>query len=338
MRLGYAVKTLGGGGLPSHDARRWQSEPHLRVSIEYLRAVFAHLAEMEIGMYRFSPALAPYATHPDMPQLRRQVHDCAAGLAELGRMAAGQGLRLSCHPSQYIVLNSAEERVRRAAAADLELQGELFEAMALGPEAVVVIHVGGAPDGLRAGMERFMSGWELLSERARARVVLENDDRTYGLADVLAISARSGVRVVWDILHHHCHDAAGIPDREALELALATWPDGVRPKIHFSSPLTQVQQASRRVGRRVQRRTVMPQVRVHADLVDPVSFELFLRHTAAGLDFDVMLEAKAKDLAVLRLREQLRARGLEIDRPPAQGDAGAGTQPAGKAPAGISPV
>jgi UV DNA damage endonuclease len=55
---------------------------------------------------------------------------------------------------------------------------------------------------------------------------------------------------------------------------------------------------------------VLPQPRAHADLIDPIAFERFLRETAAGLEFDVMLEAKAKDLALLRLREQLAARGF----------------------------
>jgi UV DNA damage endonuclease len=101
---------------------------------------------------------------------------------------------------------------------------------------------------------------------------------------------------VWDILHHHCNDPDGIPDREALELAIATWPEGVRPKIHYSSPRTAVEE-----GR-------LPQLRAHADLVDPIGFEWFLRHIAADLDFDVMLEAKAKDLALLALRSALAAR------------------------------
>ncbi len=53
--------------------------------------------------------------------------------------------------------------------------------------------------------------------------MIENDDRTFSLRDVLGLSERTGLRVVWDILHHHCNDPDGIPDREALELALATW-------------------------------------------------------------------------------------------------------------------
>ena len=56
---------------------------------------------------------------------------------------------------------------------------------------------------------------------------------------------------------------------------------------------------------------MLPQPRVHADMVDPIAFEHFLRETGRGLPFDVMLEARAKDLALLRLREQLTRRGLE---------------------------
>ena len=313
MKLGFAVKVLGTGGLPSHDARRHGSEPHLRVSLEYLRAIFSYLEDAGIDMYRFSPNLAPYATHPDMPRFRGQVEECAEELAELGAAARRQGLRLSCHPSQYIVLNSEDERVRRSAVADLELQASIFDAMGLPPESVVILHVGGYTGGLAAAMDRFLEGFELLSDRARGRLALENDDRTFNARDVASLARRAGVPMIWDVLHHHCNDPHGTPDREALETALATWPAGVRPKIHYSSPKTAVGKKTRRRGRRVERSLVLPQLRAHADLVDPIAFEHFVCETARGLDFDVMLEAKAKDLALLRLREQLAARGVELD-------------------------
>ena len=311
MRLGFAVKVLGEGGLPAHDARRWQSGPHLRHSIEALHGVFDYLAREEIWMYRMTASLAPYATHPELPQFHRQLDEARGELEALGARAREQDLRLSTHPGQYVVLNSEDEGVRDGAVRDLELQAELLDAMGLGPEAVVVLHVGGAAGGHEAGIDRFLAGFERLSERARERLVIENDDRTYALGHVLALHERTGLRVVWDILHHHCNDPDGIPDREALEAALATWPAGVTPKIHFSSPKTAIEERKKRVGRRAERSWVLPQLRAHADMIDPIAFEHFLRDTAAGLDLDVMLEAKAKDLALLRLRAQIAARGLQ---------------------------
>ena len=147
--------------------------------------------------------------------------------------------------------------------------------------------------------------------------MIENDDRTFALGHVMDLHRRTGLKVVWDILHHHCNDPDGIPDREALELALGTWPAGVVPKIHYSTPKTAMEERKRRVGRRVERSWVLPQLRAHADMIDPIGFEHFLRETAAGLELDVMLEAKAKDLALLRLREQLEARGVTLRPAPA---------------------
>jgi UV DNA damage endonuclease len=310
-RLGFAVKVLGGGGLPSHDTRRWQSGPHLRVSLERLAAVFDYLAAEDVRMYRMASGLVPYGSHPDMPQFRGQVEECAAELAALGARARETDLRLSFHPGQYVVLNSEGTEVRRAAALDLELQASVLDAMGLGPEAVVVLHVGGGAGGTTAALDRFVEGLELLSDAARGRLVVENDDRRFGLADVLALAERTSLRVVWDAHHHACHDPERIPADEALRLALATWPDGVTPKVHYSSPRTAVEERKARQGRRLERRIVLPPLRAHADLIDPIGFEAFLRGPAAGLDFDVMLEAKAKDLALIRLREQLIERGFE---------------------------
>ena len=308
MRLGFAVKVLGAGGLPSHDTRRWQSGPDLAVSLDRLDAILSYLDANDIRFYRMATALAPYASHPELPEFRDQPARCAAQLAAVGARARALGIRLTSHPGQYTVLNSEDETVRRLAAVELEVQAELMDGMGLGPESVVVLHVGGAGGGVDAGLERFERGFEMLTDAARARVVIENDDRTFGLADVLRLRDRIERPVVWDVLHHHCHDPEGIPEREALERALATWPFGVTPKIHLSSPKTAVEERKRRVGRRVERTLVLPPLRAHADTIDPIAFRRFLVDTAAGRNFDVMLEAKAKDLALLRLREHLGAR------------------------------
>src|SRR5689334_18454263 len=133
LRLGFAVKVLGRPGLLSHDARRWRSGPHLRTSIEHLRAIFAYLDGRGIRMYRMSSDVAPYATHPDLPQFHRQVEQCAQELDELGREARRLGLRLSFHPSQFILLNARDPAVVAKSIADLASQAEILDRMGLGP-------------------------------------------------------------------------------------------------------------------------------------------------------------------------------------------------------------
>jgi UV DNA damage endonuclease len=288
------------------------------VSLDRLEAVLHYCADREIGMYRMATGLAPYASHPDLPQFRDAPRAFAGRLAEVGALGRALDVRLSTHPRQYTVLNSEDARVQELAVVELEVQAELMDGMGLGPEAVVVLHVGGAAGGREAALARFEAGFARLSDAARARLVIENDDRTFGLRDVVELSRRTGRPVVWDILHHHCHDPDRIPDREALQMALATWPEGVTPKIHYSSPKTALEEQVRKVGRRVERKPVLPQLRAHADVIDPIGFEHFVTETAAGLDFDIMLEAKGKDLALLALRARLEERGVSLRRPAAR--------------------
>jgi UV DNA damage endonuclease len=309
MRLGFAVKVIGRPDLPSHDTRRWRSEPDLGTSIRYLHAIFDYLGEIDVDMYRMASGIAPYASHPELTRFRDQPQRFAGELTELGRRAKTQGLRLSTHPGQYTVLNSANETTAQAAIEELEVHAELLDGMELGPECVVVLHVGGVAGNKRAALERFEKNFVRLSGRAQARLALENDDRSFGVADILDLSSRTGCPVVWDVLHHHCYDPQGIPDAEALSLAIATWPDRVTPKMHYSSPRTALDTKETKVGRKKVSTPITPQLRAHADLIDPIAFEWFLQHVVQGREVDVMLEAKGKDLALLELRKHLREPG-----------------------------
>ena len=306
MRLGFAVKVLGAGGLPSHDTRRHRSEPSLGVSLGYLDAILDYLDANDIRFYRMATALAPYASHPELTRFRDQPQRFAQQLDTIGEKARAKGIRLTTHPGQYTVLNSENPETQRLAAVELEVQAELMDAMGLGPESVVILHVGGAAGGTEQALDRFERGFALLGDRAQQRLVIENDDRSFSLTDVLHLHERIHRPVAWDILHHHCHDPDRIPDREALERALQTWPQDVTPKIHYSSPKTAITEKGKKL--------VLPQLRAHADMIDPIGFEHFLTSTATDVrPFDVMLEAKGKDLALIRLREQLAARGVPLE-------------------------
>ncbi len=189
--MGFAVKVLGKEGLKSNDTRRWQSEPHLRVSIGYLHDIFDYLEKANINMYRMSSDLAPYVTHPDMPQFHKQIDECRDELAALGSRAKKQNLRLSMHPSQFVILNSPDPILIKKSVTDLEAAAQLLDAMGLGPEAVLIIHVGGTYGDHTSGCDRWVQTYETLSEPIRRRLVLENDDIRYSAADVLDIHGKA---------------------------------------------------------------------------------------------------------------------------------------------------
>jgi UV DNA damage endonuclease len=202
LRLGFAVKVLGKPGLKSRDTRRWQQSPHLRISLAYVREIFAYLKQRDITMYRLSSDLAPYLTHPEMPQFREQIADCARELKDLGALARSQRLRLSFHPSQYIILNSPDAKLTAPSVRDVESQTEMLDRMELGPEAVAVVHVGGIYGDRTAARERWARTFEKkLSKRARSIFVLENDDMSFSAADVLEIHRACGMRLIFDYQH-----------------------------------------------------------------------------------------------------------------------------------------
>lgn len=301
LRLGFPVKVLG-QPLKSNDSRRWQSQPHLRVSLEYLDAIFGYLVKHRIRMYRMSSDLAPYATHPGMPQFHGMVRECHGDLQKLGKKARQQDLRLSFHPSQYIVLNSPNPELTKKSVADLVVQAEILDCMELGPEAVLVIHVGGAYGDRPASNKRWVQTWKTLPSPVRRRLVLEHDDLRFSAADVLWIHEHTGVPLIFDHQHFWCFNPERLELVPTLKRILNTWPSSVRPKVHFSSPRTELREQERVNRKTGEKETVYvpPLVTGHADFANPFEFCTFMR-MVPDLVFDVMLESKAKDLALLRL-------------------------------------
>lgn len=303
-RLGFAVKVVGREAMKSNDARRWQSNPHLDVSIGYLREILDYLDDIDVRMYRISSDFVPYCTHPDMPQFHNQVAECRDSLAALGKIARDRGIRLSLHPSQYVLLGALDPAINEKGIRDVDAQAELLDAMEQGPEAVVILHLGGAYGDKPAAIERFIANVPRLSESGRRRLVIENDESLYTVEDCLRVHEATGLRIIFDHQHHLLNPGT-LSLAEAVRAALATWPTEVMPKVHFSSPRLD----SRTVTRGKKEVEAPPLLSQHADYVHPWEFAAFLR-AAGPVAFDVMLEAKMKDAALLKLRGDMDRYGL----------------------------
>ncbi|WP_298814845.1 UV DNA damage repair endonuclease UvsE [uncultured Sphingomonas sp.] len=327
MRLGFPVKVMGKPGFKSNDTRRWQKNPHLKCSLEEVSKILDYLAKEKLDMYRLSSDLAPYATHPDMPQFHNMVAESDAELAAFGKKARELDIRLSFHPSQYVLLNSPDAALTEKSIWDLSSQAEMLDRMGLNDEAVMITHVGGVYDDHDASRARWIEGWEKCPEHVRRRLVLENDDIRFSAADALWIHERTGVRLVFDYQHFWCLNPERLDMRATLEKFLATWPEGVRPKMHFSSPRTEMREVKQKITAKqrasgkttkkgeLTKAPVKANARVktvlrppiwtgHADFTNPFEFATFMR-MAEGLVFDVMMEGKSKDVSLLKLRPDL---------------------------------
>lgn len=300
MRLGFAGGILGEPNLPSFDGSRGDQIAHLSVSLAHIRDIFGYLERKQIRMYRLSTRLLPGMGLIESGEFDRQMVECREELAWLGRLAQGQSIRLSFHAGIPASLGSISPELAAGARREIERLALLLDAMGLGPEAVVVTHLG-------VEITRAIAGILALSPSARARVALENGDRQGSLLQTWHVARQVDVPVVFDVLHHLNCNPERIPVHTALGLALRSWQPGIVPKVHYSSPRTELRHIRRRdpASGKIERFLAPPLWHQHADYINPFEFLAFRRIAQDLPDFDILVEARAGDLAVLRLAEDI---------------------------------
>jgi UV DNA damage endonuclease len=253
-----------------------------------------HNRAYEIQLYRLSSKLVPLIGH-EMLEDWDPIPKLAAEFLELGSYAKRSGMRISFHPEHFTVLSTPRQDVLDKSIADLERHAAMLGAMGFGPEAKCNIHIGGSyGDKAKAG-ERFVRNFQRLRPDIQARITLENDDKTFTALETLVIAERVGIPMVLD-LHHHQVNHQGEEIGQLWPRIRTTWRRDVAleavdneaaelpPKIHVSSPKSESDPRS------------------HADYVEAKPILAFLRSIRADTPFlDVMLEAKMKDQALLRL-------------------------------------
>jgi UV DNA damage endonuclease len=244
--------------------------------------VLEYCARLGIGAFRITSQLFPLATHPDSGYTPDDLPAGAEVRRRLRRardIAVANGIRLSLHPDQFVVLNSVRPDVVASAIGELEWQARVAEEVGAD---VICLHGGSTAGGGDAAIERLIAGIARLSPAVRSRLALENDDRCFPLVELLPVSLATGVPLVLDAHHHRVIDGA-LTLEEATDWALATW-DGREPYFHISSPKLGWNGGDHRP---------------HADYVDARDVPRYWLELATTITVDV--EAKAKERAVLRL-------------------------------------
>ncbi|MCE5259213.1 MAG: UV DNA damage repair endonuclease UvsE, partial [Chloroflexi bacterium] len=181
----------------------------LGASLMRLRDIIQYCGRYQIHMYRMHCNMAPQAhVENELPGIWRLYQGEATLLAELIRT---HNFRLSFHPYSLVNLSTPDEDRAWRSFAYLEGQAFMLDMLELGPDAVIVLHVGGVYDEKNSACERFIRRYEMLEERVRRRIVLENDDRCFSAAEVLSINERCGVPLVFDWQHHQILNPQRIP-------------------------------------------------------------------------------------------------------------------------------
>jgi UV DNA damage endonuclease len=273
-----------------------------RVS-EVVRENLATLLEMlhwnverGIHFFRIASSVIPLASHEAFPLDWHAEFE--PELSEIRAFVAANDLRLSMHPGQYTILNAQRPEVVTAALRELEYHAA-FLAATDPKSGTMTLHVGGAYGDKKAALARFAENFERLSPEAQRRLTLENDDRTFTAGEVVGLCEALSIPAIFDFLHHKLNPTYETWDTELVPLlgrVVGTWGTRV-PKLHLSSP--------------------RDFTTAHADFVEMADFAQAVDALAQfGGDalYDLMLEAKMKDVALLKLLEETAQEGWKFSR------------------------
>jgi UV DNA damage endonuclease len=133
----------------------------------------------------------------------------------------------------------------------------------------------------KSAMDRFIQNFKKLSPSVRKRLTLENDDKAsmYSVKDLMYIHERTGIPIVFDY-HHHQFCTGGLTEEEALKLAATTWPEGITPEVHYSE------------SKALHENNPKEKPQAHSTYINQLP-------NTYGMDVDIMVEAKGKELAIL---------------------------------------
>jgi UV DNA damage endonuclease len=260
-----------------------------RHNAQALHNALQYCRDHDIKDFRINSQILPLKTHPDIgysiedlpfhDQIIQTFKDC-------GRFCQKHDIRTTFHPDQFILLSSPKSEVVQRSIADLIYQTEVAQWVNAD---VINIHGGGAYGDKGTSLRRLRKRIEQLPEAVRSRLTLENDDRVYTPEDLLPVCRDMGIPLVYDVHHHRC-----LPDGSSVEatteLAISTW--NREPLFHLSSP--KYGWHSGKPGN-------------HHDYIDADDFP----SCWMNLDITVEVEAKAKELAVFKLMQDLFNRGCK---------------------------
>jgi len=288
MSIGYACINLSLSDANFKTCRKdYATNQRLQDLIDYnldsLRKILEYNANNDIKLFRISSDLIPFGSSPVNKLLWWDIFKYR--FDELAELIKKTGQRVSMHPGQYTVLNSPNENVAARAIEDLEYHCRVLDFLNTGKQSKIILHVGGVYDNKPESIKRFIDKYQTLSIRIKERLVIENDDRSYSISDVLKIHEMTGIPVVFDNLHHYIHKPETGDEYSQfhwISKAKETWQkvDG-NQKIHYSQ-----QDKLKRPGS-------------HSQTISVDEFAEFYEALPASKP-DIMLEVKDKNISALK--------------------------------------
>ena len=286
MRIGYACLTRGVVGTDFKSCViRNATQDKLKELISYnlnsLKNILDYNSANGIQIFRISSDIIPFGSNRVNDLKWWELFDTQ--LNHLGNQIKKSGMRVSMHPGQYTVLNSPDEGVVERAILDLSYHSRFLDSLGVDTKNKIILHVGGVYGNKEKAINDFCSNYRYLSEAVKQRLVIENDDKSYHIKDVLTISNRIGTPVVFDNLHNITNPSEENYSQQFwVKECGKTWKSGDGPqKIHYSQQNPDKKQGS------------------HSENIRIEEFLQFMNEINED-NLDVMLEVKDKNISAIK--------------------------------------
>lgn len=250
-----------------------------------------------IKVFRLSSEIFPHFSNPILGELLGidipyNIEFARPYLKEFGDLAKKYGHRITFHPGQFNQLGTENQETLDKTIKDLTAHAMIFEMMDAPEDSIMVLHGGGMyckrgedpSEAKKRSLNRWVERYKALPEFVKKRIVLENCEKCYSTDDLLPICLEHNIPLVLDVHHYECYSKLHPteilrPMREIWEDVCKTW-GTKRVKLHIS------EQGEGTIGH-------------HSDYISEIPEYLF--EFAKHRPFDLMIEAKHKELAVLKL-------------------------------------
>ena len=245
------------------------------INLEGLQNIVHYCKQNGISRLRLGNAIVPFASHEAFDSdWWIEIEEMFAAISPLIKQS---GVRLSMHPGQFIQLGSSSEKVVQNSLKELIYCDRILQLLQA-REGVICLHIGARGKDPEATKERFEQVFKQNSWLGRY-LALENDENNFDARQTLDLCNACGIAFIFDIFHHSIN-----PSKVSWQEIKDSW-GHKRPKLHISS------QGNGPVG-------------MHAEYITPNDYAALLDFVGNDCkDIDVMVEAKAKECAIAKLKD-----------------------------------
>ncbi len=285
MKIGYACTPL---KIPSKTTKSFIIKNYsedllincISSNLKSLIDILNYNISNEIFLFRISSDIVPFASHEiNTFDWEKYFKD---DFYKIGNLIKKNSIRVSMHPGQYTVLNSQNKDIVSKSIKDLEYHCKFLDNLNLNSTNKIILHVGGVYNNKELAIDNFINNYNSLSKNIKDRLVIENDEKNYTINDLLYISEKCSIPIIYDNLHYSCYEGHLGDNHSILNSIKKTWnnDDGLI-KVHYSE-----QNETKKKGS-------------HSSTISCDKFLNYI-NSLGDLDIDIMTEVKDKDFSAIK--------------------------------------